>query len=245
MTAEPAPDNRGVQPPNGGGGEPAFNIPGIVLGFIGACVLIHAARVYVIAPAQDLDLLVAAAFIPLRYTGGYSLDFFAFSSPLTYSLLHGGLAHLAINMIWLAAFGSPLANRFGAWRFASFWAVTALAAALMHFLIYPDSSSPLVGASGAISGMMGAAARFGFRVDRRRGQRSAFAGTLLPITEALRLRAVVTFLGVWMAVNVATGLLGGVPGSDAVIAWEAHIGGFLVGFFGVRLFDRGPLTRSF
>ena len=47
-------------------------------------------------------------------------------------------------------------------------------------------------------------------------------------------RSVVTFLGVWMVVNLVTGLVGFTPGVDGQIAWEAHIGGFLVGFFGIR-----------
>ena len=115
---------------------------------------------------QDFELLVYAAFIPIRYSGQFPLDLYAFTSPVTYSLLHGGWAHLAINMIWLAAFGSPLANRLGAARFVLFWVATSIAAAALHYVLHMTDQSPLVGASGAISGMMGAAARFGFRIDR-------------------------------------------------------------------------------
>ena len=93
--------------------EPAFNLPAIVLIAILACAAIHLLRLYVLTPDQDIDLLLRAAFIPIRYTGGYEWDAYAFTSPATYSLLHGGLAHLAVNVIWLAAFGSPLANRLG------------------------------------------------------------------------------------------------------------------------------------
>jgi membrane associated rhomboid family serine protease len=181
---------------------------------------------------------VYAAFIPIRYSGEFPLDLYAFTSPVTYSLLHGGWAHLAINMIWLAAFGSPLANRLGAARFVLFWVATSVAAAAMHYLLHMTGQSPLVGASGAISGMMGAAARFGFRIDRVSGQ-SAFGGPVLPISTVLRSRGVVAFLAVWMIVNLATGLLSyGGPGIESQIAWEAHIGGFLVGFFWISRFDR-------
>jgi membrane associated rhomboid family serine protease len=99
------------------------------------------------------------------------------------------------------------------------------------------SDAPLVGASGAISGMMGAAARFGFRTGRGAG-RSGFQGPLLTIPEALRSRTVITFLAVWFIINLATGLASGIPGVEGAIAWEAHVGGFLAGFLGVRLFDR-------
>jgi membrane associated rhomboid family serine protease len=219
--------------------EPAFNLPGIVLAAIAICAIVHLVRVYALDFEQDLELLIRTAFIPIRYSGQFEIDIYGFSSPITYAFLHGNFAHLAINMIWLAAFGSPLANRLGAARFAAFWAVTGLAAAGLHYLLHPLDQSPLVGASGAISGMMGAAARFGFRVDRAAGK-SVFAGELLPISLVLRMRGVLTFLVIWMAITLVTGLVGLAPGVEDRIAWEAHVGGFLAGFFGVRLFDRQP-----
>ncbi|WP_157014822.1 rhomboid family intramembrane serine protease [Mesorhizobium xinjiangense] len=220
-----------------GGREPAFNIPGVVLVFAALCVGIFLLQAYVLTPRQNFELLIAGAFIPLRYSGDYGYDLYAFTSPFTYSLMHGGVAHLVVNMIWLAAFGSPLANRQGNLRFVAFWAVTALAAALLHYVLHPLSDAPLVGASGAISGMMGAAARYGFWIDRTDG-RSIFAGPILGLPDILRSRTVATFLGVWMVINIVTGLAGAAPGGVATIAWEAHIGGFLAGFLGVRLFDR-------
>ena len=218
--------------------EPVFNLPWIVTAFVAICVAVHLASNYVLDDEQNFELIVYAAFIPIRYSGEFPLDLYAFTSPVTYSLLHGGWAHLGINMIWLAAFGSPLANRLGAARFVLFWVATSVAAAAMHYVLHMTGQSPLVGASGAISGMMGAAARFGFRIDRYSGQ-TAFGGPILPISIVLRLRGVVAFLAVWMVVNLATGLLSyGGPGIDSQIAWEAHIGGFLVGFFCISGFDR-------
>lgn len=215
--------------------EPVFNIPGIVLLLIAVCVLVHAVRVYGLSVDQDIDLLLRAAFIPVRYSGIFDIDVYAFTTPFTYAFLHGDIAHLLINMVWLAAFGSPLANRLGTLRFAIFWAVTALAAAALHWALHPLDQAPLIGASGAISGMMGAAARFAFQMERRDG-RAAFAGPALPIGVVVRSRSVMTFLAVWMVVNLVTGLLGVGPGSDATIAWEAHIGGFVAGFFGIPYF---------
>ena len=217
--------------------EPMFNMPRVILGFIAICVGVHLLRLYVLDAEQDFWLIVRAAFIPIRYSGEFPLDIYAFTSPVTYSLLHGSIAHLAVNMIWLAAFGSPLANRIGPTRFILFWIVTSIAAAGLHYAIYTTSQGPLIGASGAISGMMGAAARFGFRIDRSAG-RPAFDGPVLPISTVLSMRATVAFLAVWMVINVVTGLVGVVPGEESQIAWEAHIGGFVVGFFFVSGFDR-------
>ncbi|MEP9388225.1 rhomboid family intramembrane serine protease [Mesorhizobium sp. KR9-304] len=217
--------------------EPIFNLPGVVIAFIIACVGIHLVRLYVLDDEQDFWLIVQAAFIPLRYSGEFPIDIYAFTSPVTYSLLHGSIAHLAVNMIWLAAFGSPLANRIGPTRFVLFWIVTSIAAAGLHYVLYMTSQAPLIGASGAISGMMGAAARFGFRTDRSSG-RAAFAGPVLPISTVLTMRGTVAFLAIWMAINLVTGLVGIVPGEESQIAWEAHIGGFVVGFFFISVFDQ-------
>ncbi len=222
--------------------EPVFNLPGIVLLLLALCIGIHLVRTYMLSPDQDFELIIRTAFVPIRYSGEYVLDVYAFTSPFTYALLHGSFAHLAVNMVWMAAFGSPLANRLGALRFAVFFAVTGLAAALFFYLIHPLGQAPLVGASGSISGMMGAAARFAFRIDRS-GGKGAFAGDPLPMREIVRSRAVITFLAVWMVINLVTGLVGIVPGEEAQIAWEAHIGGFLAGFFGLRLFEAGVERR--
>lgn len=217
--------------------EPMFNLPVVVVALIVVCAAIHLVRVYLLTSRQDLDLLVYAAFIPVRYSGQFALDISAFTSPFTYAFLHGSIAHLAVNMIWLAAFGSPLANRLGVARFLLFWALTSLAAAGLHYVLHSLDQAPLVGASGAISGMMGAAARFAFRIDRSAGK-PMFAGTPLPIKLVFRSRATMTFLGVWMVINLVTGLVGfGSMGGDS-IAWEAHIGGFLAGFFGIGAIDR-------
>jgi membrane associated rhomboid family serine protease len=223
--------------------EPVFNLPRIVIVFVALCVIVHAWRVYVLDIEQDLDLLISGAFIPIRYSGQFTLDVYAFTSPVTYSLLHGNLPHLAINMIWLAAFGSPLANRIGVLRFIAFWIATSLGAAGLHYVLHMTDQSPLVGASGAISGMMGAAARFAFRIDRSSGK-PASGGPILPVAAVFRSRGVVTFFAIWMVVNLVTGLIGLGSGSEGQIAWEAHIGGFLVGFLAIGLFDRPGLMRE-
>jgi membrane associated rhomboid family serine protease len=89
--------------------------------------------------------------------------------------------------------------------------------------------------------MMGAAARYGFRTDRRAGK-PVFGGQRLSISAALTSRNVVVFLAVWMVVNLIAGLGLLTPGIDSRIAWEAHIGGFLAGFFCVAIFD--PVRRG-
>ena len=70
--------------------------------------------------------------------------------------------HLGFNAVWLLAFASPVARRFGARRFLLFFAVTIAAGALAYLLAHAGALAPMIGASAGISGMMGAAARFAF-----------------------------------------------------------------------------------
>ena len=92
---------------------------------------------------------------------------------VTYALLHANWTHLAVNGVTLAAFGSPLARRFGAARFLAFLALTAVAGAAAHFAIHPFDLGPVVGASAAISGTMAASARFAFARDAEFGAPAA------------------------------------------------------------------------
>ena len=99
----------------------------------------------------------------------------------------------------------------------------------------------MLGASGAISGMMGAAARFGFAVDRR-ARLPIYRGRLLTIGETLSHRGTLIFLLAMLVLNIAAGFgFGG--DADGMIAWQAHIGGLLGGFFLIPLFDR-PAPRE-
>ncbi|WP_439272175.1 rhomboid family intramembrane serine protease [Pseudochrobactrum sp. HB0163] len=223
--------------------QPVFNMPPVVVALIGLCAAVYVIQTYLVSVSQYIWMLVNLAFIPARFSlgNGFS-DPSAWFTALSYSFMHGGFAHLAVNCVWLAAFGSPLAGRTGTKIFLIFWGVTAIIAAFTHFALHPQSNIPLVGASGAISGMMGAAARFGFRrviyYNESGRQIPAFGGPILSIAQTLQNRSVLIFVGFWMIINVVTGLYSVAPGGVSGIAWEAHIGGFAAGFFGIALLLR-------
>lgn len=227
-------DTPTVPPPR----QPVFNLPTSILVFAGLCIVIHGVRVWLLDDAMTRLVLLNFAFFPIRY----DLQFLAFDlptlvSPLSYSFLHGDWIHLGINMVWLAAFGSPLAWRIGWWRTALLWGATAIGAAALHLALYWGDSVPLIGASGAVSGFMGAAARFGFRANRS-GRRRGFAGPRMGVVTALRAPGVLGFLLVWMVINYLAGAgFLGISG-DQSIAWEAHIGGLLAGYLLVGFIDR-------
>ncbi|MCX2697654.1 MULTISPECIES: rhomboid family intramembrane serine protease [Ochrobactrum] len=221
-----------------GGGEPIFNIPGVILALMGMCAAVYIYQNYLISEQRNYAFMLQFALIPARFSlaGGFT-DPAALFTLISYSFMHGGFAHIAVNMIWLAAFGSPLAGRIGTGRMLAFWVLTSVVAGLTHYAIYPESVTPLVGASGAISGMMGAAARYGFRRVGH-GRRSEFAGPVLPVGLTLTLKPVLVFVGFWFLINLATGLYSTGGAGLSGIAWEAHIGGFIAGFFGIALLDK-------
>jgi membrane associated rhomboid family serine protease len=222
--------------------EPVFFLPVAIVAALALCAGLYALQAYVLPDRLDARLLGVMAFVPARFDGMNALSVIEFiRTAVTCSLLHASFAHLAVNMIWLAAFGAPLAQRLGGLRFAAFWAFTAFASTGLHFVTHLGDSSPLVGASGVVSGAMGAAARFGFSASGGSGAR-AFRGAPLTLFEAARSRSVMTFILVWALVNFISGAgVIDMGQGGASIAWQAHVGGFLAGFFGLRLMDPRPV----
>ena len=220
--------------------EPILNVPGIVTAVLVFMWAIEALRVYALSPEANISLLVQTAFIPVRYAIPLSEQSLAWAwSPLTYSFLHGGFGHLIVNSVWLVAFGAVVARRIGAARFCVFWIATAVAAAGLHLALHWGEQTPVIGASGVVSGLMGAASRFAFPQSGRFRRETAHFLPRLSIAESLSNRTVLIFLGVWFAINALTAFgFGTDPRSTAQVAWEAHIGGFLCGFIGFSLFDR-------
>ena len=236
--------------------EPIFNVPAVVTVIIAALVAVHGVREWLLSPEAENDLLWLFAFVPLRYDGpmlglgsypgGLAADVWTF---VTYALLHGSWTHLILNAVWLLAFGTPVARRFGAARFLAFFAVTAAGGALTHLYFYVGLRVPMIGASAAVSGFMAAAIRFAFQRGgplRLIGdkQDDAYRIPALPLLAVLRNPRVLIFLGVWFGLNLLFGLGSfGIDGDDQAIAWQAHIGGFLAGLLAFPLFDPVKAAR--
>lgn len=224
--------------------EPMFNVPGSIVALIVIFAVVHAVRMLLLSEEEDLTLLLATAFIPARYEHGLlASGVLGFTSPVTYNFLHGDLTHLGINSIWLLAMGSAVAKRIGDLRFLLFSLICGLFAALAHLVTHFGEVSPVIGASGAISGHMAAAIRFVFSVERDRAgvdmmRRDLRAIPLKPLHQVLGDPRVLGVLGIWLATNVITGM-GVVPLAEegTIIAWEAHIGGFAAGLLLFSLFD--------
>jgi membrane associated rhomboid family serine protease len=144
--------------------------------------------------------------------------------------VHGGFWHIAGNMLYLFIFGAAVEYRMGASRYLIFYLAAGIASALATVWIAPESSVPVIGASGAIAGVLGA-----YFILYPRGR----ILTIIPIfmfVQFVEIPAVI-YLLLWFAVQLYAGLEQGGRAATMAggVAWWAHIGGFL---FGVAL---GPM----
>jgi len=232
--------------------ERMLNVPAAIVVLLAVLGLVQLLLMFVLTAEQTTEFLLLFAFIPARYDfsvlsdvawpGGWAADIWTF---VTYALIHANLTHLIFNAVWLLAFGSPVARRFGPLRFTAFMALTAAAGAAAHLATHFGELLPMVGASAAISGAMAAAARFAFQrggpLEMWRDRAEASRVPAAPLSVSLRDARVIAFLLVWFGVNILFGVFSmGMPGVEQAIAWQAHIGGFLAGLLAFAAFDPVP-----
>lgn len=152
-----------------------------------------------------------------NYTGQSYLMF------LTYSLLHGGLAHLMVNMFSLWSMGRAVLARVGIRGFGMLYLGSVLGGAL-GFGLLSDSLIPMVGASGALFGLAGGILAWSY-VDR-----FALQDTLWPIAQAAIILVILNIV-LWYAM-------------DGLLAWETHLGGFIAGWIAALLIDPQGKTAT-
>ena len=154
---------------------------------------------------------------------------------ITSMFMHGGWAHLLGNMLFLWVFGDNIENRIGHIRYLIFYLVCGIIASLSHvFVSGSDSLIPSLGASGAISGVLG-------------GYLLLFPSRRVRVIMGRGITTVPAFvaLGIWIVFQVISqlGMLGGDQGGGGV-AYAAHIGGFIAGLVLIKLFDIGVRKDS-
>ena len=202
--------------------EPAFNAPWQAVAVV---VLIVAG--YGVQTLFPLDAVETAyAFAPANLIPG------RWETVITAIFLHGSWSHAMMNGAFALAFSTPLARLFGpkvegALLFFGFYLLTGVLANLGYAAVHPGSPALIVGASGAVSGLMGGAARLIGSADGRPGPMFS--------------RSVLGMGGGWIVINLIIAVFGGafLPGSgSAGVAWEAHLIGFAAGLLLI-----GPFAR--
>ena len=191
--------------------EPAFNIPPVV-GTL--CALNIAVFLFGLVFPQLMtdEALYQLAFVPARYFNGQPLDAAAILSPFTHMFVHAGWLHIIMNISMLLAFGAGLERAIGGRRTLLLYFASGFAGALLHTVLYHSMDTPMIGASGAVSGLFGGVIMLMYL----QGRMGAGYKKLLP------------FVFIWIATSIFFGVFG-VPGTDNPIAWAPHVGGFMAG----------------
>jgi membrane associated rhomboid family serine protease len=216
--SDPEPPHRPEEAP---AREPVFNAPWQA---VAVTVLIVAG--YGVQTLFPVDAILGAyAFAPTNLAPG------RWETAITSIFLHGSWAHAMMNGAFALAFSTPLARFFGpkvegALLFFGFYVLTGVLANLGYAAAHPHGHALIVGASGAVSGLMGASARL-----------MGGHGRVGPMFS----RPVLGMGGGWIAINLLIAVFGGsfLPGSgSAGVAWEAHLAGFAFGVLLIGLFGR-------
>jgi len=216
--------------------EPIFDLPWLLTLLVVVMGAITAVRGF-LSPAADEMVMALFAFIPDRYVleagqpaypGGWGAMAWTF---VTHAFLHDGWAHFGFNAAMLAAIGRVMLARIGTGRFLVFLLFVTVAGALGQLVVDFGSGVPMIGASGAVTGLLGGIMRFVFRPSW---------APAMSIRESLAHPRVQGFIGAIVLMNVVLVVVGSAPfgGSGGGIAWAVHLGGFLAGFFGFGWFDR-------
>ncbi|MEA1937801.1 MAG: rhomboid family intramembrane serine protease [Pseudomonadota bacterium] len=205
----------GVKPPR----EPMFNLPPMTKALLATSIGVYLVMMVLSADALTF-VMQTFAVRPNSYTqlGNWN------PLPLvSYMFIHAGTGHILFNGVTLAAFGSGIERVLGMKRMLGFFLLTGVVGVLAHIAVYPDSVVPVVGASGAISGLFAGILRlFSLRISNR---------------DSMRGLGIVAMI--WIGFSVLEGIRGG-----GNVAWVAHVGGFVAGLAVFDMFLNSPGRNS-
>jgi len=211
--------------------NPTERPPVVTIAFIATCVLVFLYQANLPAGSGDTFVYQYGA-IPALVFGeagppemGVTIP--AYATLITSMFLHGGWMHLIGNMLYLWVFGNNIEDVMGHAKYVGFYLICGILAALSHALTDPSSSVPMVGASGAISGVLGA---YVLLFPRAR------VLVMMPGLGATRVAAGVV-LGMWFVMQLLSGGMS-IGSQGGGVAFFAHIGGFLAGMALIGLFKR-------
>jgi membrane associated rhomboid family serine protease len=227
--------------------NPSTTRPFLTVGILITCIVVYVWHHLWLSDVGTIQASYAFGLVPSVLTGRELLAeemrvIPTWVSVITSMFMHGGFWHLAGNMLYLGIFGNNVEDAMGHARFLAFYVSCGIAAALVQVLLEPGSNLPMVGASGAISGVLGA---YMLLFPRARVLLGLPLGFL--IVQLGRFPAI-WVLAAWFVMQLVMGSLATpkIPGeSEGGIAFGAHIGGFIAGMVLVTFFKhrRVPLWR--
>ena len=211
--------------------NPTEITPFVTVALIAACILVFVWQVSH-DPAGEAKISYSLGMIPAVLLKGADLDPSLVMVPpvvtvFTSMFLHGGLMHIIGNMLYLWIFGNNVEDAMGHVRFILFYLICGVVAALTQALVQPAATIPMIGASGAVSGVLGA-----YLLLHPHARVLVF----IPfgfLSQMIHLPAV-WVLGLWIGIQVLNSVMSGHAGGG--VAWYAHIGGFVAGMALIPLF---------
>jgi membrane associated rhomboid family serine protease len=233
--------------------QPFVRMPIVVLIVIGIMVLIHG---FLQFSGQSIENFAtfAFAFIPARFASQAfpQLQGSAYWSMLTYGFLHADWTHVLFNSVWLLIFSKPVALRLGSWRYLLLLAISIVVGALGGLIVHHGEFVVMVGMSAGVSGMIAAAIPIMYAQNFHEAQLSKpHMHQLVPLTwkEIMIHKQALAFTAMWVGLTVFTATSQYLTGTafleERVVAWEAHVGGFIAGFFAFYLLDKTRAKVAF
>ncbi len=184
-------------------------------------ILTFLVTTFLLDDAQRVVLYMNFGFVPAYYSGAIPWVWSALIAPFTTALLHGSWMHIITNSVMMMAMGVFFERQFGARITLIFFIFCLMTGNLMYFILSPASTHPVIGASGAISGLFGAV----ILMMNLGGLAGSFGQKRGPLPIIL----------LWIAIMIGVGLI------SADTAWQAHLGGFLGGIALFNLWQKGKI----
>ncbi len=210
--------------------NPTERYPAVTVVLIALNVLVFLYELS-IGPVRQATFVRSFALVPADlFAGSANTSALAAGTTIITSMfLHGGVLHVAGNMLFLWIFGNNIEDATGRFRFVLFYLCCGAAAALCHAARSPQSPVPMIGASGAVSGILGA---YLLLYPRAR------VLTLVPLGFFVRVIEIpaMVVLGFWFVIQFLYALA--LPEASSGVAWQAHVGGFVAGGTLIGLFKR-------
>ncbi len=207
--------------------NPTSTFPFVTIGIIAINILVYIWEI--MSPAGEKYIVYSYGAIPSNLI---SFDTMQPVHPVltifSAMFLHGGILHIAGNMLYLWIFGNNIEDMLGHFKFFIFYLISGIAAAYSHAIMAPSSSVPMIGASGAVAGVLGA---YLLLFPRAKVHTLIF---LVFFVEVVKIPALIV-IGFWAIIQVVNGLLTQGVAAKGGVAWFAHIGGFLAGLLTIKL----------
>jgi len=215
--------------------NPTYSTPWVTLIIIAANIGVYVWQLF--SPLSDMVIVSRYGAIPYALTSFDTIQPISpFATVFTSMFMHGGIWHLLGNMLYLWVFGDNVEDAMGHFRFLFFYLSSGIVAVYSHALTDPDSLVPMVGASGAVSGVLSA---YLLLFPGARVATLVFFGLFWIV----QIPAIIV-IGMWAVVQFMNGMVSAAveqPGGG--VAWFAHIGGFLFGMLTIRFWLPARFSR--